>query len=156
KTNVTSQAITTVQQQLLEVQNELSTGKRLISPSDDPGDAAVAQQLRKTLEANKAYTTNLKSANSQLSTVDATLGDLTDLIQQAQNIASQNVGSDISPDARLAAASVIDSIYSQALSLANTQSNGVYLFGGDRSTTAPYVSTVGGVQFVGSERLLAN
>lgn len=156
RSNVTSQSITTVQQQLLDIQNELSTGRHLSAPSVDPGAASIAQQLRKTLETNQAYAVNLKSANSKLSEVDSTLGDLTDLLQQAQNIASQNVGSDVTPDGRIAAAAVIDSIYSQALSIANKQSGGAYVFGGDRSTTAPYVDTAGGVQFVGGDNQLQN
>ncbi len=156
RSNTTANSISTVQEQLLKVQNELTTGKRLTSPSNDPGDAAIAQQLRKMLEQRQAYSANLKSANSKLSDVDSTLGDLTDILQQAQTIASQNVGSDVTPDGRIAAAAVIDNLYSQAISIANKQSNGLYMFGGDRGTTAPYVDTAGGIQFVGSTTLLQN
>ncbi len=156
RSNTTAQSITTVQEQLLKVQNELTTGKRLTSPSNDPGDAAIAQQLRKLLEQRDSYTANLKSANSKLSEADSTLADLTDILQQAQTIASQNVGSDVTPDGRIAAAAVIDSLYSQALTIANKQSNGMYMFGGDRGTTQPYIDSVGGIQFVGSTTLLQN
>jgi flagellar hook-associated protein 3 FlgL len=156
RANVVSQTITRTQAQLLAVQNELATGKRLSVPSDDPGDAAIAQQLRKTLEQREAYAANLKAANRTFSEVDSTLADLTDLLQQAQQIASANVGSDVTADARKAAAAVVDSIYNQALLLANKQLDGVYLFGGDRSTTAPFVDAIGGVQFVGSSRVLNN
>ncbi len=156
RTSVVSQSISTIQEQLLQVQNELATGRKINSPSDDPGDAAVAQQLRKALEQQKSYAANLSSANNQLSTVDSASSDLNDLLLQAQSIASANVGSDVTPDARKAAAAVIDSLYSQALTIANKQSNGVFLFGGDNSSTAPYVETSGGVKFVGSNNLLSN
>src|SRR3954451_6576062 len=86
--NVATSTISKTQQQLLEVQNELTTGKRLNAPSDDPGDAAIAQQLQKLLEQRGAYSDNIKHAQSQLGEVDSTLGDLTDLLQQAQQIAS--------------------------------------------------------------------
>lgn len=154
--SVVSSTITRTQAELLRVQNELATGKRLTVGSDDPGDAAIAQQLRKTLEQREAYANNLKAANRHLSEVDTALADLNDLLQQAQQIASANVGSDVTPEARQAAATVIDSIYSQAMSIANKQLDGVYLFGGDRSTTAPFVDGLGGVQFVGSNRVLQN
>src|SRR5207237_8821784 len=42
------------------------------------------------------------------------------------------------------------------LSLGNKQFEGVYLFGGDRSTAAPFVEDGGGVKFVGSENVLEN
>ena len=99
------------------LQNELSTGKRLNSPSDDPGDAAIVQQLQKTLEQRQAYADNLKQAQSQLGEVDSSLGDLTDLLEQAQQIASANVGSDVTADQRQAAAAVVAGVYNQALSV---------------------------------------
>lgn len=155
RATVANGSIAKTQAQLLQVQNELSTGKRLITPSDDPGDAAIAQQLHKTLESRTAFLNNLKQAQSNLGEVDSTLGDLTDLLRRAQTIASASVGSDITPDQRASNQSVVSSIYSQALSLANKQFNGVYLFGGDASK-APYSEVAGGVRFDGVDTALAN
>src|SRR5689334_6184418 len=133
RTSVATQSIAQTQAQLLDVQNQLSTGKRLNAPSDDPGDAAVAAQLQKLLEQRQAYSDNLKSAGSQLGEVDSTLGDLGDLLKQAQTIASANVGSDVSADARASASAVVQSLFSQAVSIGNKQFEGIYLYGGDRS-----------------------
>lgn len=156
RTNLSSSTIARTQQQLLEVQNQLTTGQRINAPSDDPGDAAIVQQLQKLLEQREAYNDNLKHAQSQLSEVDSTLGDLNALLQQAQTIASANVGSDVTPDERASAAAVVQSIYSQVLSLSNKQFEGVFLFGGDRSTEPPFVEDVGGVRFVGDSNVLKN
>jgi len=49
---------------------------------EDPDFTVAGQRYRKRLG-----TTNLQKANSQLSEVDSTLGDLTDLLQQAQTLA---------------------------------------------------------------------
>src|SRR5678815_1976233 len=95
RTQVSSGQITRTQEQLLRVQNELSTGKRINAPSDDPGDAAIVQQLQKTLESRASYLSNLTRAQSQLGEVDSTLGDLNQLLVQAKSIASANVGSDV-------------------------------------------------------------
>lgn len=156
RTSVSQNMIARTQRSLLEVQNELITGKRIISPSDDPGGAAIVQQLRKTLEQRAAYLSNVKQAGSHLGQVDSTLGDLSDLLQQAQDIASANVGSDVTAEQRKSAAAVVDNIYSQVLSLANKQFEGMYLFAGDRLTDAPFVSEAGGVKFVGSSNVLGN
>src|SRR5262245_33197600 len=91
RTSVTQATISNAQRQLLEVQNQLSTGKRLNAPSDGPGDAAIAQQIRKLLEQRKAYGDNLARAGTHLGEVDTVLGQLSDLMQQAQDIASANV-----------------------------------------------------------------
>jgi flagellar hook-associated protein 3 FlgL len=156
RTGTALSSIARTQQQLLEVQNQISTGERVSTPSDDPGAAAVIQQLQKTLEQRQSYSNNLQQANSQLSEVDSTLGDLTDLLQQAQTIASQNVGSDVTAAQRQGAAAVVQTLQSQALSIANKQFNGAFLFGGDKNTTAPFESDNGLIRFVGSPTTLTN
>jgi len=156
RASVSQNQLSRTQEALLQIQNQLSTGKRLNAPSDDPGDSAIVQQLRKTLEKRESYADNLRHASSQLSEVDQTLSDLTRLVEQAQSIASANVGSDVTPDSRATAAVVVKSIYNQVLTLSNKQSEGSYLFGGDRATETPFREAIGGVQFVGSSSTLAN
>src|SRR6266850_2611752 len=102
--NLSQRTITQTQRSLLDVQNQLSTGRRLTTPSDDPGDAAISMQIRKLLEQRVGFEDNLKQASSHLSEVDTTLGDMSDLLRQAQTLASANVGSDVSADQRAAAA----------------------------------------------------
>ena len=153
--NLSQRTITQTQRSLLDVQNQLSTGRRLSTPSDDPGDSAISMQIRKLLEQRMGYEDNLKQASSHLSEVDTTLGDMTDLLRQAQTLASANVGSDVSADQRAAAAAIVSTLSNQMLSLANKQSQGVYLFGGD-SGTAPFISDPSGVRFVGSTSVLEN
>ncbi|MBC8108037.1 MAG: hypothetical protein H7Z14_15725 [Anaerolineae bacterium] len=156
RTSVATQTIAGTQARLLQTQNQLSTGKRINSPSDDPGAAAIAQQLRKTLESRLSYAENLKQAQSQLSEVDSSLGEMTTLLEQAQSIASSNIGSDVTNDQRKAAAEVAQSVFNQALSLSNKQLNGVFLFAGDRATEMPFVEENGGVKFAGSNTSLTN
>lgn len=151
---MTTQTVNQTQQQLLQVQTQLSTGKRVNQPSDDPSSAAVIQQLQKTLDDQKGYTNNVNQAQSQLGAVDSTLGDLTNLLQQAQTIASANVSSTVTADQRASAATVVDSIYNQAMQIANQQFGNSYLFGGDLQDGPPYVQATGGVQYVGSTNTL--
>lgn len=154
--NLIRSTVTRTQTHLLAVQQQLTTGKRLAAPSDDAGDAAVAQSIRKILEQREAYKTNLDAANSHLSEVDSSLASVTDLLREAQQVASANVGSDVTAEARSAAAEIVDSIYNQMLSMGNRSANGVYLFAGDRSTEQPFVEENGGVKWVGSSDVLSN
>ncbi|MCC6424086.1 MAG: flagellar hook-associated protein FlgL [Phycisphaerales bacterium] len=156
RSNVANQTIARTQSSLLDVQNQLSTGKRINVPSDDPGDSAIVQQLRKTLERRDAYTDNLKQATSQLGEVDSSLSDMSGLLLQAQTIASANVGSDVTAEQRQSAAAVVKSLYGQMLTLANKQLEGMYLFAGDKADQPPFVEAGGGVKFVGSEQVLQN
>jgi flagellar hook-associated protein 3 FlgL len=154
--SVTQQQIDTTEQQLLQSENELSTGKKVNVGSDDPGAADMIMQLNQSLNQSQAYSTNLNTAQSQLSEVDSTLGSVTTLIQQAQGIASTDVNSTASASQRQADANVVQTISSQILNLANTNFGGSYIYGGDDNTTPPFVATAGGVQYVGSSSTLKN
>jgi flagellar hook-associated protein 3 FlgL len=146
--------INTTESQLQTTQNQLSTGHRISQPGDDPGAAAIVMQLNRTLDQQTTYQSNLAASQSQLSQVDSSLGSLNTLLIQANSIASQNVGSEVSASQRQSAATIIESIYSQTLSLGNTQFEGQYVFGGDKSDNPPFVTANGGVQFVGSDQIL--
>ncbi|MCY2954170.1 MAG: flagellar hook-associated protein FlgL [Planctomycetota bacterium] len=156
RTTLTQQSITRTQRNLAQVQNELATGKRINVPSDDPGDAAMATQLRRMLDQHKTFSQNLQFAGSQLSEVDSTLGGLGDLVQQAIIVAQANLGSDVSDTQRSEAANIVQNLYQQAINLGNRQFRGMYLFGGDQGDQAPFVSESGGIKFVGSSRVLSN
>lgn len=156
RSEMASEQISSTQQQLLEIQTQLSTGQQINVPSDKPGDAAIVMQLQKTLEARDSYNTNLQQAQNQLGEVDSTLGDLTGIVQQAMSIASQNVGSQVTADQRQAAAAVVQNLYTEAITLGNKQFEGSYLFAGDKAGSAPFVTNNGGVEFVGSTTLLQN
>jgi len=156
QTQTTTQTINETQQQLLTLQNELSTGKQINQPSDNPSAAAAILQLQQLTAARTGWSNNVTAATSQLGEVDTTINSLTQLLQQAQTIASQDVSSTTPASQRTADAAVIDTLYTQAMALANTQFNGSYLFGGDEGGSAPYVQATGGVQYVASGQTLSN
>ncbi|MGD1278354.1 MAG: flagellar hook-associated protein FlgL [Tepidisphaeraceae bacterium] len=154
--SLVQQSVSSTQSQMLQVENELSTGKRINTPSDDPAAAATIGQLNNTLTQRKTYSDNITAATSQLSEADSTLGDLTNLLQQAQEIASANVGSDVTSDQRQSAAAIVQSIYDQVLSIGNKTFNNMYLFAGDAGASAPFAATSDGVLFQGSATTLKN
>jgi flagellar hook-associated protein 3 FlgL len=156
QSQTSTQQIDETQQQLLQLQNELSTGKAVNQPSDNPSAASAILQLQQLMAARTGWSSNVTAATSQLGEVDSTLNSLTQLLTQAQTIASQNASSTTPADQRTSAAAVIDSIYTQAMALANTQFNGSYLFGGDEGNTPPYVQAAGGIQYTATGQTLTN
>lgn len=155
RSSVVTSQISSTQTQLENIQNELSTGKQLNVPSDNPTDSAIVQQIQKTIEKRQAYSDTLSYAKSSLGQTDTTLGNLSDLLDQAKTLASANVGSDVSDDSRKAASSVASSIYSQLLSLSNTQLNGVYIFSGD-STQQAFTAQGGDIVATGGNGIISN
>ncbi len=156
QSSIATQNIDSTQAQLTQLEQELSTGKAVNVASDNPSAAAMIQQLQKTLSYSTQYSTNITQATSTLNQTESTLGNITTLLTQAQSIASANVSDTTSSDARSEAATVVDSIYSQIATEANSQYEGTYLFGTDNATTAPYNQSAGGMEFVGSTTTLTN
>jgi flagellar hook-associated protein 3 len=156
QSNLLTDQITSTQNQILQVQNELSTGQAINTPSDNPSASAIIIQLQQSLNLQQTYNDTINSASSQLSQTDSSLGNLTTLLQQAEQIASADVGSDVSQTQRTADISIVQSVYNQALSIGNQQFNGQYLFGGATGTTQPFVNSNGVVQYVGSAQTLQN
>jgi flagellar hook-associated protein 3 FlgL len=153
---MTSTQIDGTQTQLQTLENELSTGIAVSQPSDNPSAAAVIMQLQQTLSRTGTYSDTINSTTSQLSQSDSSLGTLTNLLQQAQEIASADVGSTTTPAQRQADVTVVQSIYNQALSIANQTYNGQYLFGNATGGASPFVEVNGTVQYTGPAQTLTN
>src|SRR5580704_1552031 len=113
QSSVTTNQIDSVQGQLLNIENQLSTGYAVNTPSDNPAAAAIIMQLQQTLNRQSSYTDTINSASAQLSQTDSSLGNLTTLLQQAEQIASADVGSDVSESQRTADVGVVQSLYNQ-------------------------------------------
>jgi len=154
---VITDQVDSTQNQLLQVENEMSTGQAINTPSDNPSASAIIIQLQQSLDSQQSYNDTINSSSSQLAQTDSSLGDLTTLLQQAEQIASADVGSDVTQTQRQSDITVVQSLYSQAMSIGNQQFNGQYLFGGATGTTQPFVSGASGtVQFVGTSQTLQN
>jgi flagellar hook-associated protein 3 FlgL len=156
QSGVANQQISSIQSQLLQVQDELSTGKQVNQPSDNPAAASMIMSLQNILNQQQNYSDNINDSTTQLNTVGSTLQSVNNLLLQAQNIASADVGSATSSQQQQGDAQVINNIISEMQNLANTNSNGVYVFGGDKANAEPYISGTGGIQFVGTGNLIQN
>ena len=73
------------QASLFKIQNQLSTGRRVLTPEDDPVAAAQALLVTQAKEMNTQQTTNQGNAESQLGLVDSQLSSLVDLIQNVRD-----------------------------------------------------------------------
>ena len=130
------------QSKLLETQSQLSSGRRLNTPSDDPMAAAEAERLRSRdarLEAEKRSITHARAA---LSSSESALGDASDLMQSARETMLAAANSTASASDRLNHGEVLRQIRDRLLSVANRgDGSGGYLFGGQGSATEPIDAT---------------
>lgn len=138
--------------QLLTIQQQLSSGSRVLTPSDDPSAAAEAVSVSQASAINTQYGANDGAVKNALSQEDSILGNVTNTIQSVMSQIVAAGDPTLSTGGRNAIASQLQASYSQLLSLANSQDgNGKYLFSGYQGNTAPFVDQPGGAVYVGDQ-----
>ncbi len=134
------------------MQQQISTGKKLTTFSDDPAGASQSLALRSALADNAQYQRDADQAKSFLSASDSALSSATTIIQSARQIAVQGANSDQSPDSFAALSSQVDGLTQQLTQVANSDLHGKYLFGGTQTTkrrpTTPTQTYSGNTQAV--------
>jgi flagellin-like hook-associated protein FlgL len=142
--------ITRANLDLLQTQNQLASGRRILNPSDDPIASSLNSVLTDRLRASEQRSRNLDHASSTLSTIDSTLGELSDLALQAKSIGSSQIGVGSDAETRAAEANVIESIIREVVSLSNTRFADLYVFGGERTGRPPIESFFQGYRYRGA------
>jgi flagellar hook-associated protein 3 FlgL len=128
-----TQMLSNVQSNLTKTQEQLSTGKQIVSPSDAPDKAALVTRLESTLARQQSYQDNLKSVNIRLTAEETALQNTSDVMYRIKELATQAANDTLSAQDRKGIALEIGTLRDQILSLANSQdSNGNYLFSGSR------------------------
>jgi len=131
-------SIDNLQSQLNNAQNQLSTGLRVNQASDAPQQIGDIFQARSDLGSVNQVIQNLNYVQAQVNAGDSAIQSAVQLLQNASVLGSQGAGTNVTQSQRNALATQIQGILSQVVGLANTQANGVYIFGGDAPQTQPY------------------
>jgi flagellar hook-associated protein 3 len=148
--------IRSIQQQqvdVLKTQQQLSTGRRILTPSDDPVAAARVLEVSQSSSLNDQYSTNRKTAISTLSLEESILGSITSLIQDVQTTAVNAGNPTLSNENRASFATELRGRYQELLGLANSNDGaGQYLFAGYQGATKPFAeASPGNVAYSGDQ-----
>jgi flagellar hook-associated protein 3 FlgL len=128
-----TQQLGNVQGELAKTQEQLSTGKQIVKPSDSPDKASLVTRLESELARQASYQDTLKSVNTRLQSEETALNNTSDVLTRIKELTVQASSDSLSTADRQSIALEITSLKDQVLSLANTQdTNGNYLFSGSR------------------------
>ncbi len=134
-------AMLTQQAELGKTQLQISTGKKILNPSDDPVGAVEILNLQREINLSEQYLTNADKAENNLTLEEGVLDSSVNILQRIHELSVQGLNDTNSQSDRRAIAQEITQLNDQLLSLANTQdSSGNYLFSGYKSDTQPYTS----------------
>lgn len=121
-------------------QNQLSTGRKINKPSDDPVGMSFGLRYRSELAANEQYESNVDAAVSWLDYTDSMLGQANSVIQRVRELAVKGANGANPQEALDAIASEVEQLYSQLVTIGNSQFNGKYVFNGQKTDIPPYQS----------------
>jgi flagellar hook-associated protein 3 FlgL len=144
--------ITSQQSSLLKLQNQLSTGSRVVTPSDDPVAAARALEIS---QSNAQVTLNKSAqgtANDKLSALDSKLGSIGDLFAYVHDRAIQAGSATLNQSDRDSIAQDMQAQFDSLMSMANgTDENGEYIFAGYKGDVQPFSGNLAGVSYSGDQ-----
>ncbi|HET8693157.1 MAG TPA: flagellar hook-associated protein FlgL [Aquabacterium sp.] len=138
------------QSDLSTAQMQLTSGKRVNVPSDDPIAAARAERALAEIDRADADQRALDASQNVMQIAESSMGDAVDLLQQARESMVAAGNGSYTDSERQAVAKKLQEIRTQLLSVANrADGNGGFIFGGQGSASPPFVDAPGGVQYVG-------
>ena len=130
--------ITDRQAALIKSQEQLSSGKRINRPSDDPAAAAEAEKVRSRQARMDAEKRAVGYAQQQLSNADTTIGDATSLLQNARETLLRGANATNNTSDRFTIGANLSAIRDQLLAVANrSDGTGGFVFGGQGANSAP-------------------
>jgi flagellar hook-associated protein 3 FlgL len=119
-------------------QQELSTGKRINQPSDDPYGTSLALQLNNELGGLSDYANNVSDGTGWTQAGNAALTDITNAVQRVRELVVAAANGTQSQTDMSADAGEVNQLIDQIKQDANTQYNGQYIFSGAATGTQPY------------------
>jgi flagellar hook-associated protein 3 FlgL len=125
--------------------NQLSTGRQILAPSDDPVAAAKLMRINARAARTQDYRDTIASGRADIALSESTLAEASGLLVRAHEIAVQGANDTLSAQDRAALATEVVSLQKQLLVTANTRGQRGYLFSGSQVTT-PSLSGAGAYQ----------
>ncbi len=145
-------AINTLQTNLAQTQNQVSSGQAFSTAAQDPVGAGAVNGYNQVLAQSQQYTTNANSAQSNLGIEDSTLSQVQAQLQSLRDIALQANNSTLTNSNLSALETQAAQIQQSLISLANTQNgSGEYIFSGYSTGTQPYSATATGAAYAGDQ-----
>ena len=119
---------------------EVSTGKSVSVPSDNP--AASASMVQNTIDTQNVdqYTQNVSGVLSMVQSSDSALSSVVSSLTQAITLGTEGASGTTNATNQQAIATEVQGLLSGVVALANTSYQGTYLFGGTASSQPPYTA----------------
>jgi flagellar hook-associated protein 3 FlgL len=137
---------------MLHTQQQLGTGRRILTPADDPYASARALEISQSDSANTQYEVNRNAAKHTATNSESILKSVIDLLQDVRTATVQDGSGVLTREDKQALATDLRGRYEELIGLANsTDGVGNYLFSGYQGRTLPFVKNNSGVQYMADD-----
>ncbi|MDB5084329.1 MAG: flagellar biosynthesis protein FlgL, partial [Bacilli bacterium] len=126
---------------LSRLQDEAASGKKINNPSDDPVGTGYIMRYKAQAAYYAQYKDNADQAKGVLDYTDTMLDQAHQVMQRARDLAVQGASDTVPADSKKNIAMEVDQLYQQLVTVGNSQYQGKYIFNGQQTTVAPYLTT---------------
>lgn len=140
--------LSSVASRMSTLQTEVASGIRIQRPSDDPGGALRATNLRTGLAQVAQYQGTVRDSQTWLKSEDVALGNIQDTVRQIRVVALQGANP-LPAEARQTLALQVDTLTKTLMQSANSTDGLQFLFAGHKTMVAPFSGTPGAVVYNG-------
>jgi flagellar hook-associated protein 3 FlgL len=131
---------------LLQLQQQVASGRRILNPSDDPVNAARALEVTQSQSVIAQFSVNHNNATSSLGLEEAQLTSVTDVLARVRELTVQAGNTTLAASDRKAIAFELRARFDELVGLANaTDGGGQYIFSGFMGATKPFGGSVDGI-----------
>jgi flagellar hook-associated protein 3 FlgL len=120
--------------------NQISTGRKILAPSDDPATAARLMRLNSRASRTTDYQNTIAAVRADITLSEGNLAEASGLMVRAKELAIQGANDALSPSDRSALATEVESLQKQLASTVNARGQRGYLFSGSKVTTASFTT----------------
>jgi len=153
-TDRTTANLSVAADRLMRLQTQMSSGRRLSRPSDDPVGITRDLSFRTTINAVEQYRSNASWAKTELNTMEQSLGAVSNILISARELATALADDTFDATARRGAAQEAKSFLEQILQSGNTEKEGRYIFSGHLTRNQPFLATPNGVVYQGDQGVI--
>jgi flagellar hook-associated protein 3 FlgL len=137
--------MTSSQVSLAQSQAQLSSGKKVLMPSDAPDEATAIQRLKSVISRQESFETAIQNAENRLKAEEVALEGAVNVLTRLKELTIQASNDTYGPQDRKVIALEMQGLQADLLSFANTRDvNGAYLFSGARVFTPPFAQDASG------------
>jgi flagellar hook-associated protein 3 FlgL len=132
----------TLREKLAKLQEQAATTYRVNAPSDDPQATLQIYNLKGIKAATNQYLSNIKSGNAWLKQAESALSSISDVIGKAKDAAFSMANGSGDPALATSMTSLIRQLKEEVVVLGNTKYGDSYIFGGYKTESAPFSTTL--------------